>query len=431
MAPDPIQSSADSEDEDLFDFPSVIQAASGAYLGATTASIKAAPMAAEPQATADSVPDKDILGADDLLETLDHIDAMAMEGELPDFDTLTSETPILGEQPAAVDDVPATLPSAPEASSDADLDEDLFGFDGTSRRQLSDDVPSKGNADDDVPSFAMDSLLEESGPELAPLADISGSGSGEDDLILAKTVKTPSRPAPKTSTPLVERSVKPKKEEPRAIPKPAPGRNLDKPAEPQFENIPITNTVMVPMGQDEGRRGRLIEILAIGFLVINTGLVLLAWRAGDQFQETLLSVAHTVGGALNQQPAMASSNPTLVQVVLPPVSQQPAQDPAANTLPDSGSTTPDAPVEQVQPQPQAQPLKIEVHTDLEGLLRMVLDDAITQLENGKPEAARSSLYHMIGNRDRSNLPDDIVDEAEILIARSYQLQGAALKAAQQ
>lgn len=420
MASDPTQSSADSEDEDLFDFLSVMKSTSEADLGSTTASVKAVPEADQPKAAADSVSDEEILDADDLLETLDDINAMAMEGELPDFDTLTAETPIMGEESATAKEVPAPLPSAaPEVSLDGDIDEDLFGFDGHAIKQLSDDIASKR---DNVPSLDMDSQQEDSGPELAPLADISRSMPGDDDLILEKTVKTPARPTPKTSTPLIERPVAPKREEPRATPEPAPVRNLNMPAEPQFEGAPVTNTVMVPMGQGEARRGHLIEILAIGFLVINTGLVLLAWRAGDQFQETLLTVARTVGGTVNQQPAMAGSNP--VQVELPPVSEQPA-----GPQHESGTMTLDAPMAQVRP--QAQPLKSEVRTNLEGLPRMVLDDAIRQLENGNAEAARTSLYHMIGNRDRFSLANEIVDEAEILIAHSYQLQGAALKAVKQ
>ncbi|MFT7676844.1 MAG: hypothetical protein ACI8QC_000820 [Planctomycetota bacterium] len=429
MAPDPINSSADSEDEDLFDFPSVLQAASGANLGTTTSSTKAAPAAATSQATEDSVSDEDILSADDLLETLDDIDAMAMEGELPDFDTLTAETPIMGKEAAAADSVPAPLPSA-QISLDGDLDEDIFGFDGNDIRQLSADLdaaPAFGNSQDDdfdldddgedVPTLNMDVLLNESGPELAPLAGPSSADIASDDLILEKTVKTPARPAPKTSAPLVERQVAPEKANPGAVPEPGPVRGLDMPAPPQFENLPVTNTVMAPAGADDARRGHLIEILAIGFLVINTGLVLLAWRAGDQFQETLLTVARTVGGAVNQQPAMAGNNTIPIQIMQPPVIQDTEQDSAEDTI--------------EQPVVQPQPLKQEVRVDIDGLTRMVLDDAITQMENGKHEAARTILYHMISNRDRVTLPDAIVDEAEILIARSYQLQGAALKAAQQ
>lgn len=144
-------------------------------------------------------------------------------------------------------------------------------------------------------------------------------------------------------------------------------------------------------------RGRLLEILAIAFLLLNTGIVLIAWQANSSFHETLEDVVRTV----NESAAagQASAEPIVVQIPAPV--QEPATEVVSSTLPPAS----------------------DGNYSIESLRT-----ARTLLTKGQFMEARRRLYRLLASADASGLDAKVAMEAEYLIAESYELQGRALEA---
>ncbi|MCA9000320.1 MAG: hypothetical protein KDB61_00255, partial [Planctomycetes bacterium] len=156
-----------------------------------------------------------------------------------------------------------------------------------------------------------------------------------------------------------------------------------------------------PAPAPEGKRGHLIEILALCFLVLNTALVLFAWRASDDFRDTLATVTHTVSDAVAEGHNRGQSQAT------------------------QGSMG-------VQPDVQNTQVQVETPKDQEPseivmLPRATLDLAIERIAQGKYAEARKGLNHLLANQDRTALTAELVVEAEALIAESLFAQAKEIE----
>ncbi len=370
MAPD--QRFTDPEDEDLFDFPSVDQPLSGN------------PGAVPPGGSALELDELDI----------DDLDAVLGEELAPENDPIFDAEPggaLPGDPESTFQEEPGPVAAAPTTMSQGegvpdDLDEDLFNFDASFLVQLSQDQKSASES--------------ESSPEpQKPAAKTAPKKAKEASV---------APPAPEQAT------EQPTEQPATTAPKPAKKTRPRPSAEELAEledvfDMNVPRGTLVPMGHEEGPRNRTVELLAIGFIVINTGILLLAWRAGSQFQETLLQVTQTLGNSTGGR--VESSVPTR------PVIDEPlVLNPATEARP--------VPV----PVPVVEPVNQDPH-DLEDLPRITLRAAEALIDQGQFESARQRVFHLLANRDRYALGDDLVTEGEILIARSTQLQGHALQEA--
>ncbi|MEZ5973449.1 MAG: hypothetical protein R3F17_01310 [Planctomycetota bacterium] len=354
---------ASPEDEDLFDFPvSPIYAAAGAEgpvydngLAPTSASV---------------------------VEPID----------LSDDDTpAAAQAPAAAAAPAPA---PAPAPAAPagprpgggltQAEVDFDLDEDLFGFDVLFEANQ----PLSSEADlvalDEEPQLS--DVIPATGPAPVAAAPAPAPKPAQAAPAAAKAAPAPKAPTTKAPSP--------------AAGAPAPVA----PAPIPMESVPAG--AWLPPGIDAGpepKRGRLLEILALSFLVLNTGLIALAWQAGSHFNETLASVTRSVSDAVAEGHTRGAEN--------------------------SATYVPNIPVQGSAPvEPEVASSKVEENTedlepaDLLDMPRASLDLARERIRKGRYDDARRGLFHLLANRDRTALADEMVIEAETLIAESYAQQ---------
>lgn len=329
-----------------------------------------------------------------------------------------------------------------ERAAALDPDEDLFDFpDVAPSAAAQDGGPSDGPPEDlpldDVEPIAVEAELEEPSPEPEPVsadgdhfADLENLEVDDDifdfdEVFLAASPSTPTTfefdapeeepvaadPEPESPAPVetivaadgpaAEGQSQPKPK-PHAPAKPAPrnehprlSRPLASAQAPGFD--PSAPPVFPADLVVPAKRGRLIEILAVAFLVLNTSLILFAWRAGDDFRATLVQVTGAVTDAVAQGQLQAgSAQPIVVEVPVP----APA-DPVVEVAQDAPPITP--------------------------LERTALELAQDRLDAGRFEDARRGLFNMLAGQDRAALPVEVVAEAELLIARSYYLQGQAVR----
>lgn len=253
-------------------------------------------------------------------------------------------------------------------------------------------------------------------PAIAALA-AEDDGEGDEDLFAfeellldpivieePKAVEEPVAPAPQAAAAA-----------PTAAPAPAPAAPApaapvhrapvdDEPEQAEEPALDLEALLAsLPQGQGEpAPRGRMIEILALCFLVANTALVLFAWRAGDDFRSTLDHVGDAVTSAVAEGQVRAATEVA---------AQLRAQVPAA-------------------------PAPTEVRVELPvvpapDLATTGLDLAREALDAGRFEDARQGLARLLANRDRAALPEELVLEARRLVALSYHLQGQALARGEQ
>ena len=154
----------------------------------------------------------------------------------------------------------------------------------------------------------------------------------------------------------------------------------------------------------EPKRGRLIEVLALCFLMLNTALVLFAWRASDDFRDTLTVVTATVTDAV----AEGHNRGQLLN---------------GDGTQGSMGVTPDVQETRVETQDQSK----DDPSPIVLLPRATLDLAIDRIAQGKFQIARQGLNHMLANRDRTALTDEMVIEAEALIAESFAAEAKELQ----
>jgi hypothetical protein len=187
--------------------------------------------------------------------------------------------------------------------------------------------------------------------------------------------------------------------------KPAPAADELRPvaprasAEEEDELIALANGGLAPLTIPvavEGSRDKLVTMLAVGFLVVNSALILLAWQANSSFHDTLRDVTRGITEGLSEvtnRPAQAAAPVQYVPV--PSTGHQPRSA-------DQRSS-------ELHPMPAA---AILAARELMG--------------EGRYITARKNLYYLLANRDLIALPTEQVAEAEFLIAETYELQGTAL-----
>ena len=141
-------------------------------------------------------------------------------------------------------------------------------------------------------------------------------------------------------------------------------------------------------------KGRLVELLVIAFLLVNTGIIVLAWQASSSFQDTLSEVTRTVADTISRQPSSAG----------PPITYVPF------------------PVEE-----ESTPSNDQDPSELEDLQVQSVGIARRLIEEGQYMDARRRLYLLLANQDLTSLDERLVTETEYLIAETYERQAQTLQ----
>ncbi|MCP5022272.1 MAG: hypothetical protein GY930_10900 [bacterium] len=354
MSTDPNNSPESAENEDLFDFPLV-----GAYasqdLDAPSAPEQTPPEAARVEETAAGVP--------------------AHEAAAP--------MPTAKAAPAPKKAAP---PKDLTGQADPALDEDLFDFE--TRFKSSQPLTTEEDAID------LGAMLEQHVATEGVLVQPTPESAPEVSAPSAAPAASASAPAP-------------------AAANPAPAAKAASPTKQAVSPAPISVSSDVPAAMwtpppaapaPEGKRGHLIEILALCFLVLSTALVILAWRASDDFRETLANVNNTVIDA---------------------VSEGHSRGQLQNATDTQGSmdVTPDVTSANVEPEIPT----VDQPSEFVRLPRVALDLAIERIAEGKFEMARKGLYFLLANQDRTVLNEELIVEAEALVAKTYADQAKELR----
>lgn len=195
-----------------------------------------------------------------------------------------------------------------------------------------------------------------------------------------------------------------------AVPAPAPAPEptyepevpvMEAPAPLPVAEIPVEASMEPVMvsAPAEGGRDKLVMVLAIGFLVLNTGLIGLAWQANSSFHGTLQQVTSGIREGLSNIGSTSSAQETAPKVEYIPI-----------------ETTGD------QPQPvEHRPTELESHPEQSIVVAREMIGA------GKFIDARLQLNHLLANQDLLvTLSPQNIAEAEFLIAKTYELQAGAL-----
>jgi hypothetical protein len=259
--------------------------------------------------------------------------------------------------------------TAPVAQDTSDLDEDLFNF-----KTSFESSQTLTSAEDSPDLGAMLEQHEATNP--APVAPAPSS---------APNVAAPAPAAAPTAQTAPQDSA----------PQAASASRMSVPSD-----IPASMWA-APMAAPalEPKRGRLVEVLALCFLVLNTALVLFAWRASDDFRDTLTVVTATVSDAV-------ADGHTRGQVQ----NASTAQDTQGSV-----GVTPDVQAAQVKTADRIS----DDPSNLVLLPRATLDLAIDRIAQGKFQIARQGLFHLLANQDRTALTEAMVVEAEALIADAF------------
>jgi hypothetical protein len=270
-------------------------------------------------------------------------------------------------------------PSAQETPADAvDLDEDLFQFDTLfhASKPLT-EAPEKVD---------LAAMLEAHEAEVAAAEPAAPKAVDAPDAKPAAQAEAPHAPQTESATPRATSA--PRVSVPTDIPE---------------------SMWMAPMAAPgpEPKRNHLVEILALCFLVLNTALVLFAWRASDDFRDTLATVTHTVSDAVADGHNRGQSN---------------TQHSAQNTQGSMG-VRPDVNTSEVQTQSNPS----DAPSELVLLPRATLDLAMERMAQGKFQEARQGLNHLLANQDRTALPEEWIVEAEALIAQSFATQAKEIQ----
>ena len=359
------------EDEDLFDFP-----VSPAY-------------SAEGAAAGGSAPQDEPIALDD-----------AADAPAP-----TPQEPVAAAQPEVTTPTPAPTPNTALNEVDFDLDEDLFNF-----GPLFDATQPLSTPADAAAIAALDAQ-----PEPAPATASAPAASPQ--ATGAATTPRAAEPAPAPS---------PAPSAAAAAPVPSAQEPAKAPAMASLATDELLAAGMAPpAGVDwspEPKRGKLIEILAVSFLVLNTAMIVLAWRAGSDFRETLAAVTRTVTDSVAEGHAQgqlrtASPMPQGTQASIPVNPDVIETDVNVEAPHNTGSNASRATTSQAQTQqPEQAP------SDLLDMPQASLELAMERIEAGRYSEARRGLFRLLANRDRTALSDAMVAQAEMLIARAFAAQ---------
>ncbi|HPF12704.1 MAG: hypothetical protein H6830_09555 [Planctomycetes bacterium] len=300
-----------------------------------------------------------------------------------------AQQPAAGGVPQPSEGAPKSVaqPKATEAQVgallDPELDEDLFDF---------------------------EPLYQATQPRVDPNALIDLETTDDVPLVVEpQPVAASANPLPTAQAP---KSASKAQETPQLAPQSAPQSAPQ--AAPRARQRTTTSESTIPAAMwvppqidlgPEPKRGRLIELLALSFLVINSALVLLAWRAGDHFRETLAAVTRTVSDAVADGHAQGQASQPLVFGSGSQMGSAPVQ-------PDVTTTEV---IKQESPREQAP-------SDLLDLPQASLDLARERIRKGRYAEARRDLFRLLANRDRTALSDAMVVEAETLVAEAFAAQ---------
>ena len=308
--------------------------------------------------------------------------------------------------------------STPEASNP----EAATPLDATPVQPVTQESPQAldESLDPDEDLFSFDSVFEDSQP-LATAEDLANLESEEWSSSETDSVEPPQASLPVPDPTNTDGATPEPKAQP--TPLPAPGSVKRKarsrqskgskraPREAAADPAEINHQMWVPPAAiaPEPKRGPLLEILAVSFLTLNTALILLAWRAGDHFNQTLQSVTRTVTDSVAEGHARGQLKAPLTGPSTPTPgttsSSVPIEpDVVSSEVRDEGETSEQAP------------------SDLLDMPRASLDLAQERIQKGRYAEARKGLYRLLSNRDRTALSDAMVIEAEVLIAQSYAVQ---------
>ncbi len=279
--------------------------------------------------------------------------------------------------------VPVEAVSA--AFSDEELDEDLFAFDST----FEDTQPLATDED-------LANLEQELNDYQASAENLNEEVAQESTQVQETATETSAVPAPG--------NIKRKRDR-QEQPTSKGGRRAQK-------DIPESMWVPPAAIAVEPKRGPLLEILAVSFLALNTALILLAWRAGNQFSETLASVTHTVTDSVAEGHAQGQ--------LRGPINTGPLVIGSAPVVP-TGVTS------EVKETPETTEGQTQEPSELLDMPRASLELAEQRIRKGRYSEARKGLFRLLANRDRTALSESMVIEAETLIAESYAVQSKETK----
>lgn len=260
-----------------------------------------------------------------------------------------------------VTDAPAPAAAAlPAADYDRDLDEDIFDFDSI---------------------FAGGDVVATPAAALEP-----------DAFDAPQAPAAPAQAAPVAAAPAQPRS--------GARPEPVRAHAAADPDEDDIETFEVPLPSVEVPGAALGR-DKLVMLLAVGFLLVNTALIMLAWQANSSFHGTLRDVSRGIAeGLSNGGPAQAAG-------------------PGANT----GNSVSYVPVETTGHAPR---VPRETPSPIQSSGEQTITSARVMLGSGRFLDARRNLNHLLANADLLTLDRELIAEAEFLIAESYELQGNAL-----
>lgn len=293
-------------------------------------------------------------------------------------------------------------PLAPPSEPGAPLPEPVAGSKTESAASLlsSTDVPSGSNAaNHDLSPLSPRSPYHDSAvdEDLYDFPDVFAGGRSTEEVSPATDL-----PPPRPLDPLGLGLDKGKARGEESAPPPpaesgtpgAPAAAATPGAEPTFTAagpLTVAPPTTFPTSIPTTARGRLLEVLAVAFLVLNTGLVLFAWQANSSFHDTLEAVTRNVSETL------AAGRSAQAPVVVP------------MPVPDAGAATPN-----------------EAPSPLTDYSIESLEAARELLAAGRYMDARRRLYRLLANADAAGIEPRVTTEAEFLIAESYELQGRAL-----
>ncbi len=292
----------------------------------------------------------------------------------------------LADTSAQVNEEPAPEP-AQEAAAVAETSEPEISSDPVAGTPGSPGYDAK--LDEDLFDFAA-IFVGEGAPE-------ASTSSGDNDVFVVPEAATASGSAPSSPQP-----------PPTAAPSSSPSPSAPAADEPvaaplgsaaEDELIALADaghspiTVPVVAG---GSRDKLVMMLAVGFLLVNTALIVLAWQANSSFHGTLRDVTTGIADGISSatnRPAQAA----------PSIQYVPVQ--TTGHTPRSPGLSP---------------------SKLDGLGEQTITSARQMIAEGRYIDARRDLNHLLANHRLLLLNAEIIAEAEFLIAETYELQGNAL-----
>lgn len=312
-------------------------------------------------------------------------------------------------EPEVEIEVSAAKPNPPVPDSVSDLDEDLFGFDEVF--SLDNDPFYNGTL---TPEGKPTNPLPEPESELALQAAVATEPAVEAP---AEAAQAPAPVAAAAAAP---------------APQPAPAAPQSAPPEDLFADTGMSPGAPRPslMGQptlarDRGPRillpedvpyspagdhGRFMWALVVCFLLVNTGIFMLAHQASNNVNSSISEATGLLAEALSQRggaPTYGSAPASISPVV-------------------THTVEPTAPAK-VEPEPLPAPTEPWVDPrDYSGAHEFAVGNAKALMGEGRFEDARRLLNHVLANQARVPLAPALREEIDYLIPLTYYEQGRSI-----